>query len=511
MPSELEQDKFFALQKKVLEPSQIVVECKFALNEGIEKMLSLACTAEVLTNEVLSGEATFDGKVLADLVYLTDASSAQVAFSEFAFSGKILNPILEPNQKAIVSSKIIDYSEIEVNGNDVKVFVTIENFIEVTYGEEVHKAKENEEIFASKLSEMNVSSLSFSDFSCFDNAAEVTINQKIVKIISVKSDVILKEAVSGNDFVTLIGESDIMIVYAEDETNMKWDSAKIVVPFKEEIEIKGATKDMQVQSCPHIRRKDFKVELTVNDDSSVISISFPICATTYLYDSEKIMTISDVYSTKYNCMVATQSYEESRLNENQYFESKIDGNVFLSENDLRIDKVIGFVAPTLMETNRYVSDGEACFEGVVLSNVIYLNDETSSINSLQVEIPYAISQTVKAGSNTKISACSILSDVDISVKKGRDIYFDAKIKTNATFFETVSGAVVSDVEIGEAFAEKTHPIEIYFAKEGQTPWDIAKDMHESLELVMQQNPDIGEVMNGTEKIVVYHQKEIIFD
>ena len=99
-------------------------------------------------------------------------------------------------------------------------------------------------------------------------------------------------------------------------------------------------------------------------------------------------------------------------------------------------------------------------------------------------------------------------DLDAVVKRGREIYIDGKLKTTVWLVEEVEKAVVSSAVKGEVLKAREGALEIYFANEGQTFWDVAKDLKVSQELLKQQNAEIVEPFVKNEKIVFFDQYQI---
>ena len=98
--------------------------------------------------------------------------------------------------------------------------------------------------------------------------------------------------------------------------------------------------------------------------------------------------------------------------------------------------------------------------------------------------------------------------VDVVAKRGKDIFVEAEVKTYVAVYSTETGAAISGIELQDELPPKTSAMEIYFANAGQTLWDVAKDMVESVDTLAKFNPDLPEVMAGDEKIICYRKKSI---
>ena len=108
-------------------------------------------------------------------------------------------------------------------------------------------------------------------------------------------------------------------------------------------------------------------------------------------------------------------------------EGKIDGSLTIEDDKPRIDKLLFVGGNSLCVSNSYLKDGEVVIEGIAKTNVVYLNDEENSLNSVQIEVPFVISDKFSQDNADGILVVdAILCDVDVVAKKGRELLFDAK-------------------------------------------------------------------------------------
>ena len=183
------------------------------------------------------------------------------------------------------------------------------------------------------------------------------------------------------------------------------------------------------------------------------------------------------------------------------------GSLTLGDDRPRVDKIMFVGGNSVVVTNSFLSNGEITIEGIARTSVVYLNDEDSSLNSVALEVPFVITDKFDVeneGGTLNISA--IVCDVDVAVKRGRELFYDAKIKAYVNYScDEVSG-VISEVEAVEAYAEKDYGMELVFAKAGQTSWDIAKEARVKEDLLLAQNPEVVFPLQDDEKLVLFYQK-----
>ena len=192
-----------------------------------------------------------------------------------------------------------------------------------------------------------------------------------------------------------------------------------------------------------------------------------------------------------------------------FFQGKIDGSVTLNDDSLRIDKVIKNCSGQQKILSSFIEDDQIVVQGLASTTVIYLNDETNSTQSVEVEIPYEIKQRVGELTNDRnVEVDCVIDNVDVVAKRGKDVFVEAEIRAYAKIYYGKTDAVISEITLQEELPKKSSALEIYFATEGQTLWDVAKDMVEDVELLASQNQDLPEIMTGSEKIVCFRKREI---
>ena len=220
--------------------------------------------------------------------------------------------------------------------------------------------------------------------------------------------------------------------------------------------------------------------------------------------------VSDAFSTENELNLTTEAFLSTEVVGMETFDSRIDSSITASEDIPRIDKILAVDGAYLTRTSLTFNDGELSSEGTVHLNIIYLNDEEDSINAVSVEVPYSYNEKLSIQGSNVVATDQII-EIDASVKRGRDIYVDGKIRTQVLVTNEVQTAAISGAELGEKLEERDGALEIYFAQEGKSFWDVAKDLKVSEDALRQQNPEIVEPFEKDEKIVYFEQFEISVD
>ena len=136
----------------------------------------------------------------------------------------------------------------------------------------------------------------------------------------------------------------------------------------------------------------------------------------------------------------------------------------------------------------------------------YLNDETSAVYSVVVDVPFVISDKVCCAGEEQLWLNAVVCDADVVVKKGRELLYDAKIKISVVCNEKLVGGVISSAQKGELYPQKNYAMEVVFAKKGMSLWEVTKTVKTKEERVVAQNPEVVFPTEDNVPIVLYYPR-----
>ena len=317
------------------------------------------------------------------------------------------------------------------------------------------------------------------------------------------SPTVIAESVN---FVSVSGEVITRILYLTEKD--RFETAYTSENFKEEIELEGVTRDAISDAKACVRNSMVQCQLDQNDKGMTIKYTIPVEVRVVSYLEKKETIVKDLYSTTNDLEVTTGSFDMTWQKQSDFFETKIDGTLTLDEDKPRVDKVMFVGGTNLTITNAYIKNEEVTVEGVAKTNVVYLNDETNSLHSVTMEVPFVVSDKANITCDAaQVEVRATIYDVDVVVKKGREFYFDAKLKIQTSYDCDEVGAVISNVEVASQLPEKDCAIELFLAPQGETSWDVAKNAKVKEEQILHQNPELIFPLEQDANIIIYYQKQ----
>lgn len=502
---EILEEKYLSANKEEIESKQILVECVINLNQGeqIEKVLALTADAIINNAESFEHETKVNGEIYINFMFLTPESEIGSLSSTSTFSDSIKHDVLLDGQKIKADVKIVGINPTSVGESTFKVLVTVEVTLIMEGNANIETFQNTNQNNCTKEGKFALNVLTQDVSGNFSCEKSIVVKEGVNKVLVASSGSILRQVDAGVGYVSVQGDVYTYLSYVKHDGGLV--HTQVVQSFKEELEVDNATKESFIEAYLKVKQAETTVSLSEKEEGTEILVNTPLTAFVKVYDNKEYSFVSDVYSLTNELEISKSAFNNTRVFPAKYFEGKIEGNLTLSENQSRIDKVLTVSAPSLTISNHYVSDGEIFVDGIVHANVIYLNDEENSVNSVEIEVPFSTSEKINSeitDLNTKVQAC--LSDCDVIAKRGREIYFDCKIKVYANLWHKDQKEIISKVVDGRMFDQRDSAIEIYFAKTGETVWDIAKELKVTTDLVMGQNPTLTSPLESNEKIVIYY-------
>jgi len=501
----LETNKFNVVKKKRLEGAQFNVECNIVADAHVDKVLSVCHTAEAESAEVLNGVVNFGGTIDLCVLYLTSDGEVGTTNCSCPFSSKFEDGDIIVGDKIAIKVDVEEYQVISVDGENIRINCLCAQTGTLILNRDVACVKVNDESICVNEEEMFIETFVGEAKECFSVESNVSIREPIKKVVFTDCQATIKSVESGINFVSVSGEVISRILYLTEQD--RFETCYTAEPFKEEIELEGATRESLSEAKVWVKKNSVKCEIEQLERGVALKIFTPIEIKAMSYQEQNQMVIKDIYSITNELEITTESFDMTKQLSSDFFEAKIDGTLSLDEDSLRVDKILFVGGTNLTSTNAYLKNGEIFVEGVAKTNVAYLNDETSSVNSVIVEVPFVVSD--KSSVNCEMAEIDVdihLVDVDVVVKKGREFYFDAKVKVKATYACNEICAVISQINIAGEHEEKDCAIEMVYAIEGQSAWDLAKELKVKEEMIYLQNPEIKFPLEKDENIVVYYQK-----
>ena len=230
-----------------------------------------------------------------------------------------------------------------------------------------------------------------------------------------------------------------------------------------------------------------------------------------IFNKQEIEVVTDVFSTENYLNTSYENIEFLQNYDSVSFFEKVNGGFSIDENQLFVDEVLGNCCNNVIVAMSRVEDGRLIVEGVAYTTVVYFNKEYNATNSVEVEMPFSVSQDVgEIDDLINVQTMISIGDVVAKCRRGKDIEIAANLNMFSILYSNQKETVISSVGISGEKEIDDLVLNIYIVKDGETIWDVAKNMNISPDLILEQNPGVELPIKAGDKLVIYKQKVVEF-
>ena len=498
-----ESNNFQVAKKYRLPKGELTVDCSIPVEGEIVKIFTISTDVSVGTSEVIAGSVNYTGIIETCIIYMLEGGEVGSTHTSCPFSSRFEDNNILAGQKAIIRVRVKNYSVGNISNGSVNINYTLEQMGFVVGNQEVKSITSSDDDISIKRENIKVVNLVGEN--CSSICVDIPLNTRepIKKLLLCESQASIKDVEPGLNYIAVSGEIVGRLLYLTE--NDKFETAYVFENFREEIEVEGTDRDSSAEAFAFVKYCDVKAVVDNDEKGAKVQISVPVELCAIVYNEVDVDVIADLYSIKNEIDVTTESFVMTKNLPNEKIEGKIEGNLAIEDDKPRVDKVLFNGGNSVEITNTRQDDDVLKIEGIARTTVVYLNDEESSFNAVEIEIPFVLSDRTTLPEDANICTSAVITDVDVVVKKGRELFYDAKVKVNVAVYEDEVSAVISEADLKEELPEKDYAMEIVFGKAGQSLWDIAKYKNVKESLLASQNPEIEFPLTEDKELILFYQ------
>ena len=486
--------------KKYLGRKQIVLDCKFQIENGKEVYKALAVSGKPILNEVnvAGGDVGFLGKVNLKLVYLTESGERECLNCIADFNESYESDEIEIGDAVAIDLKVVDVTTPSIKANEVKVAIIIDAVISICKNIKCEQEDTKENVYY-KTQEKQIANKVCLVNDTFDLAEEFKINGDLKCVLNIDSDIIVKESYCGSGFAVVEGDVVANIVYEDESDELKM--YKTTFPFKQETTLEDVNKECIV--CADAKPLEYLSKCTVSqgDNCNIIKYEVPININGIVYENKTIIVNDDAYSEKYTLKNEYVKYDAIKEIVSCNLEDSVKGELPLKDGEnatLLLNLFNGVEV-----SSSYMENEKLCVEGVVNSTIIY-KDEQNSERSVIAEFPYICKlNKIELEKADEISVKASIVDMDITIKNG-NLELVTKLVFNVIGVQKDTLNILISASEESERPQKDCAMEVVFINEDKPLWDLGKMLGVDVGKIEKQNPTLDGFAKKGDKIVVYY-------
>lgn len=439
----------------------------------------------VYKKEIVNGRLKIDGGVQTYIMYLADNEQNNIRCLQTVidFSQSIE---LENFSDGIDFDCNLKIKNIEcriLNGRKVNVKVTIESEIKLFSNQEKECVRS-----INNMDRLQMISDSIRINSLKGNGETITTAKDTISVEDNLADILGSEITVKNKDIKIsynkvLSKADVMIeiLYLTEDEKINCVTAQI--PIMGFIDIQGVSDNEVCDTNYEIRNINIKPN-NVEDHSIFIEIEFAIKCNAY--EEKEINLIQDLYSPEEEI---TMNQENVNLMQNKT--SIIDScNVQEKVNisEIKGNKIYNVrVSTNIIKQN--VLNNSISYEGELIFHILFESNITNRMEVKEQRITFTHNiNSDKINKNSIINTMMEIESKDFICMPDNTI----EIKINMNFIVDLcmknSVSIVNNIKIEKSTNEtRSNSLVIYFVKEGDTLWKIAKRFKSTIEEIAQVN------------------------
>ena len=306
---------------------------------------------------------------------------------------------------------------------------------------------------------------------------------EVAEIMKMNLNISNKDIKISYNKVLAKADLNVKIMYLTEDNRI--NVAKSQIPIMGFVDIPNVSEENICDTRYSIKNVVLKPN---NNETHGIYIEAQIELTCSAYEKKEMNIIKDVYSPEKEVKFKQREIKAMTGKEN------IKDLVQINEQ-VQIPEIIGHrlydVEVNPMITSENILNDKIVYDGNVELKFMFESETTAMIDIKTIELPFNLSTDVKkidkqSNLSTNISAST--QDFIIGQNGNIDCRVNLEFEISVSKSRTVN--IIEDLNIEESTIEKNYSMVIYFVKQGDTLWEIAKKFRSTVE-------DITEV-NGIE-------------
>lgn len=506
MASELIFEEIVPEYFKTITPNQIAIEAKLQplTDVKIAKILTISCDTEILAFEALAGEVRYNGRANFKVLFLdTDGATNSMDYNA-DFSDKVADDSIMPSSELLLEACVLDTETVSVTQTELKVSAAIEISCKVLVQEPLNLLKESTDDIYTQTEELEYDTVSSRCSETFYVNEEFEPKDNIVNILLCEANHITKEVNAGLDCIIISGVIDLNVIYTTENGLIK--NENFMTEYTQEVNSMGARIDDKV--IYSIKINTFTVTLAddLTDNTKTIKCDFKLRADCRTICQAKAVAVVDAFSVSKEINIIGESIDIRQFDGVKILDQTIDGAAELGDDLPAVDKVVCLTSSKVQVANIYNEGDKLTIEGILVTGIIYWNNEYETRNSVSVELPYSL--TVKYDlpqGDLEFDGTGCIQKITAHSKRKGEIELRADVRFCINVYKRKIGYYIKEIQIGEVKMAKECAIAVYITREGEKLWDVAKALHTTPEIILKNNPNLKEPLPAGERILIYRQ------
>ncbi|MDR0975709.1 MAG: hypothetical protein LBM01_01965 [Christensenellaceae bacterium] len=471
------------------------VSVKIALSKPLSKFLN-ACGRVFVDDYSVNDKAVeVRGRVVSFAVYVDENGkiNSDENSEDFVIS---LNSSFENILAAYPTLEIVD-EKVQSDANSVDVRYTIKAGGEVLVGETARYLDDITETETQK-QEAVISSANCGISSRFELTEAVALDGDVSGVFLTDANAYLEDISVADGKANIKGVLSLGLTLIKDSEVLQ---KTVDVDFSQNIKNAAITGADQLSGEVKVGAVNLKIE---NEENLELEVSAEMQFAGTLIKAQQIAFASDaIFET--NELRFNKNVAKSTNRVGSRMSVDVDGNLSLGADEPFAVKPLSVYGAKIKGAKLIANAEKTLLEGILTAQMVYEGEEDAK-NSYFIEVPFSKSLKISGiEPSRKYSVSCVPTDLSVKIRRGKEIFVDAKLFLDITGEEEAETDIVNELVVGAPLPVDDSAINIHIIRAGETLWDVAKSMQIKTADLLAQNPELAAATPEGESVVFYRQ------
>ena len=467
----------------------VIVEEDFVVPDikpDILNAISTSGTVCIYKKELNSGKIKIDGCINTYIIYLADDENSSIrALNTTLDFSKILD-IESAKQDMYLESKVkLKTIECRVlNGRKISIKAIVELEIKIISNEEFEFVNEIDEIKDIQLLNKTLTLNSMLGTGITKVYAKDTMvidsSDNLEEVMRTDISIINQETKISYNKVLVKADVGVKIMYLTDDGRICTSTQ--IIPAMGFIDMADVSEENLCEVNFELKNLIIKPN-NVEEHSIYIEAELEIACN--VSQSREMNIIQDLYSPSVNIVYKQKQIQAISRREILKDVCSIREKQFITEigNHKIFD---AYIKPSILNTR--ILNGRMMYEGQIELSFFFEVENTRRIDTKNVVIPFTFNmdcQDVNSTCNIDTNIEVVMQDFTVMPDGGIEVKIDLEFKACLSKNEIIQ--VIEEINIDENRSNNTCSLVIYFVKQGDTLWNIAKRFRSTVDSIVQMN------------------------
>lgn len=248
-------------------------------------------------------------------------------------------------------------------------------------------------------------------------------------------------------------------------------------------------------------RNKLSIETEMDDGQNVVVVKHNVKVCGVSFKTLSIDLVDDMYSVENELELSLTTRDFSHADECAYLTETVSGELPINDDEPAIDRVVTNINILPEITNSYIKDNVLILEGIISSQLIYL-DENKEYKNKSTQLPFIIDTKIGMEKLDCLHFGISVSSANAKAKRGTIIELEYQLEITICSFVSVAHQMIDNFTLTKPLDFGAYDYQIFVAKPNESMWDICKRIKVSPDDICKYNPNLPQTFEGGEKIII---------